>query len=315
LANRFHVGPDVRFDFAGSPWYWNVLANMATGTRVESWYQVFSTAHPFPSHLAQAIGLLLLNALGIFAVIAPLVWLLAAWRKTWREPEAISVAAVAIFLLMTFGLSSNAMFGSPDEFIHRPFVWAYWVVGSLTAGRLFSVAAGIRPQLSTWAVAVSILALLLIPARLGSGLERGKWLGADLHSNLVVDRGLVDCANFIQGQPPSNAVAQDSRLDEFLVLAGLGERPSFAARPELWIRVSRAFRESPYQKQLRKLKSLQQATNLPDLQRSVRETGIRWYVAHPGDSSAWPAAFQDHPVFESNGYKIYDMQRCFDLQE
>jgi hypothetical protein len=314
LANHFHVGPDVYFDFSGGAWYWKFLAKMASGTRLESWYQIFSTAHPFPSHLAQAIGLLLLSALGIFAVLAPLIWLLAARRKTWQAPEAISVATVAILLLMTFGLSGNAMLGNPDELIHRPFVWVYWLVGSLTAGRLFSMAAGPRPQLPTWAVAVSIFALMLVPARYGSGLERGKWSGADAHSNLRVDRGLVDCAYYIRDQPPTNAVAQDSRFDELLILGGLGQRRSFASRPKLWMRVSKAFRESPYQEQLRRLQSLQQARSVPDLQRSVHETGIRWYVVHPGDSCAWPTEFCDHPLFESNGYKVYDMQRCLDLQ-
>ena len=80
------------------------------------------------------------------------------------------------------------------------------------------------------------------------------------------------------------------------------------------MRVSKAFRESPYQEQLRRLQSLQQARNVPDLQRGVRETGIRWYVVHPGDSYAWPIEFRDRPLFESNGYKVYDMQRCFDLR-
>jgi len=306
LANHFHVGPDIHFDFSGGAWYWKKLATMASGTPVETWYRVFGDAHAFPSHLAQAIGLVLLNTLGIFAVIAPFVWLLAVRCKTWQAPEAISIAAVAILLLMTFGLNGNAMFGSPDELIHRPFVWAYWVVGSLTAGRLFSVAAGFHPQLSTWAVAISILALMLIPIRYGSGLERGKWPGAEAFSNLRVDRGLVDCANYIRGQPPADAVVQDSRLDELLILGGLSERPSFAARAKVWVAASKAFRESPYQEQLRKLQSLQQATNVPDLQRSVRETGIRWYVVHPGDPNFWPTEFRDHPV--------YDMKRCFDLQ-
>jgi hypothetical protein len=50
------------------------------------------------------------------------------------------------------------------------------------------------------------------------------------------------------------------------------------------------------------------------LQRSVRETGIRWYVAHPDDPNVWPAEFRDQPAFESNGYRVYDMQRCFDLR-
>jgi len=314
VANHFHVGPDVHFDFSGGAWYWKILAKRASGTGVESWYQVFSTSHPFPSHLAQAIGLLLLSALGIFAVLAPLVWLLTVQRKTWQASEGISVAAVAILVLMTFGLSGTAMLGNPDELIHRPFVWAYWLVGSLTAGRLFSMAAGPRPQPPTWTIAAGILALMLVPVWYGSGLQRGKWSGADAHSSLRVDRGLVDCAYYIRGQPPTDAVVQDSRLDELLVLGGLGERRSFASRPKFWARVSEAFRESPYQEQLRILQSLQQATSVPDLQRGVRETGIRWYVVHPGDSYAWPIEFRDRPLFESNGYKVYDMQRCFDLR-
>jgi hypothetical protein len=128
-----------------------------------------------------------------------------------------------------------------------------------------------------------------------------------------VDRGLLDCAHFIRSQLPSNAIAQDSHVDKFLILAGLSKRPSFATRLDLWTRASPAFRESPYQEQ-RKVQSLQQATNVPALQRSVRETGIRWYVVDPGDSNVWPAEFRDRPVFESNGYRVYDMQRCFDLR-
>jgi hypothetical protein len=314
LANHFHVGPNVHFDFSSGAWYWKSLANMASGTRVESWYQVFSTGHPFPSHLAQAIGLLLVDALGIFAVVAPLVWLLTVWSKTWQVSESISVVAVVILLLMTFGLSGNVILGHPEELIHRPFVWAYWLVGSLTGGCLFSIAVGRRQQPPTWAVAVGILALTVVPVWYGSGLERRKWSGAGSHSGLRVDRGLVDCAHYIRGQPPTNAVAQDSRLDEFSILGGLGERPSFAARPKFFMRISKAFRESPYQEQLQRLQNLQQAANIPDLQRSVRETGIRWYVVHPGDSYPWPTEFRDRPVFESNGYKVYDMQRCFDLR-
>ena len=141
LANRFYIGPNVRFDFSGSAWYWKMLAKMASGTPVESWYRVFGDAHPFPSHLPQAIGLLLVNALGIFAIVAPVVWLVALRRKTWQASEGISLAAVAIFLLMTFGMGRTATSDNAHELIHRPFVWAYWLVGSLTAGRLFSMLA------------------------------------------------------------------------------------------------------------------------------------------------------------------------------
>src|SRR5262249_32644152 len=109
LANRFYIGPNVQFDLSGSVWYWEVLAKLANGTPVESWYRVFSAAHPFPLHLPQAIGLLLVNVLGIFSVIAPFVWLLVAWRKMWQAPEGISLAAVAILMLMTFGMGGTGL--------------------------------------------------------------------------------------------------------------------------------------------------------------------------------------------------------------
>jgi hypothetical protein len=313
LANHFREGLNIRVDFSGSAWYWKLLANEATGTPVDSWYRVFAAPDPFPSHLVQAIGLLLLNALGIFAVVAPLTWLLAVWSKTWQSSDGVSVAAVAILLLGTFGLSAGV---ASSEFMHRPFVWAYWLVGSLTAGHLFSMMAGGRLRLATWAIAVAVVVLTLVPIRYGSGLERSKTSGPDAFSNLRLDQGLIDCAYYIRRQPAADAVVQDSHLDERLILGGLSERRSFIARAKMWMIISQAFRKSPYayQEHLRKLQNLQQATNVQDLQRSVRETGIRWYVIHPGDPNIWPAEFRNHPIFESNGYQVYDMQRCFNLR-
>jgi hypothetical protein len=198
--------------------------------------------------------------------------------------------------------------------INRPFVWVYWLVASLSAGRFFSMLAGKRPWLATRAVVLSIVALIFVAMWDGSGLQRGKWPGAKAFSSIRVDRGLIDCAGYIRNQLPTTAVAQDSLRDPVLILGALSERRSFAARLEMWKLVSKAFLESPYQEQLQKLQGLQQATTIAGLQRSVRETGIRWYVVHPGDLNFWPTEFSNHPAFESNGYKVYDMQSCFDLQ-
>ena len=314
IADRFYVAPNMRFDFSSSDWYWKTLAHMARGTPVESWYDAFRVEHTFPSHLPQAIGLLLINGLGIFVILAPFVWIFALRRKTWQASEGISLAAVVILLLMTFGLSRSGTAENAYEFIQRPFVWAYWLVGSLTAGRLFVLLASGRPQFWTRILVVTGIGLTLVPICYGSGLQRGKWSGGSVRSGLRIDRGLVDCAGYIRIHAPGDAVVQDSGSDKFSVLAGLAERPSFAARVDMWIRQSKVFRESGYQEQLKKLQRLQQATNIPDLQRSVRETGIRWYVAHPDDPNLWPADFRDQPAFESNGYRVYDMQRCFDLR-
>src|SRR5262245_34593185 len=58
-------------------------------------------------------------------------------------------------------------------------------------------------------------------------------------------------------------------------------------------------------------KDCSRANNIQDLQRSVRETGIRWYVAHPDDPNDWPAEFRDQPAFESSAYRVYDMPTLF----
>jgi len=314
LANRFYIGPNVQFDLSGSVWYWQVLAKLANGTPVVSWYAAFNDVHPFPAHLPQAIGLLLVNALGIFAIVAPLLWMFVAWRKKWQASEGISVAAIAILALMTFGMGGTGTSDNAHEFIHRPFVWAYWLVGSLAAGRLFSMLSSRRPQFWIRAIAVGSIILLLVPVCYGFGLQRGKGSVGKVRANIHVDRGLIECARYIRNQPPEDAVAQDSQLDKLLILGGLDDRPTFAARVDEWTRQSKVFRESGYQEHLGKLQRLQQATTISDLQRAVRETGIRWYVMHPGDPNVFPAGFRDQPAFESGGYRVYDMQRCFNLR-
>jgi len=256
----------------------------------------------------------LVNALGIFAIVAPLLWLFVAWCKKWQASEGISVAAVAILMLMTFGMGGTGTSDNAHEFIHRPFVWAYWLVGSLAAGRLFLMLSSRRPQLWTRAIAVSSIILLLVPVCYGSGLQRGKGSVGNIRANIHVDRGLIECARYIRNQPPDDAVVQDSQLDKLLILGGLDDRPTFAARVDEWTRQSKVFRESGYQEHLGKLQRLQQATTISDLQRAVRETGIRWYVMHPGDPNVFPAEFRDQPAFESGGYRVYDMQRCFNLR-
>jgi len=325
VIDRLYVGPNFQLDLSGGPWFWKALAILARGTRMQDWYAVFDLDHPFPSYLPRAIMLLLVNTLGVFIVIAPILWVLVLWRKKWTAYEGISVAALVILLLMTFTLGGSGPSSNAHEFMHRPFVWAYWLVGSLTAGRLFSIFAKRRPRLWTNGIVVAAVALTVVPVCYGSGLQRGTSAGAKSdpkapvfafaarNSSVRVDRGLVDCAEYIRNHPPYNAVVEDSQLDKYLILAGLAERPSFAARVEGWTRQSKKFRQS-YREQLAKLERMQHSTNIPDLQRSVRETGIRWYVAHPGDPNVWPAEFRDQPAFESNGYRVYDMQRCFDLR-
>ncbi|MEP6601683.1 MAG: hypothetical protein ABJB49_07700 [Nitrospirota bacterium] len=313
VANYLRIGPEVHFDFSGGSWYWRVLAGMAKETPLEGLYRVFQARDAFPQHLPQAVGLLLLNSLGIFAILAPVIWLTALLRRRGELADGLSLAAVFILLLMTFGLSRNSMLALPEELLHRPFVWAYWLVASLTAGRLYSLLSAERSRLPVWLAL--LLILTFVPLSYGRGLQRGKWRTAASHYDIRVDLGLVESAHFIRNQPPADALVQDSHLEEWYpMLDGLSERGSFAGRPKFWARISQAFRESNYRAQLAHLRELDSAEDVSSLQRGVKETGIRWYVVRPGDTRPWPTECRNYPVFESHGYKVYDMQRSFDLQ-
>ena len=172
VANHFNIGPEVHFDVSGGSWYWKFLAGMARDTPAEAWYRAFQSSDPFPQHLPQAIGLLLLNSLGLFALIAPLLWLIMLLRRKLDLSDGVSLAAILILLLMTFGIGRNSMLGLPEELIHRPFVWAYWLVASLTAGRLYSLVA----TRQSWArLSLAILCLLtLAPIYFRKGIADGK---------------------------------------------------------------------------------------------------------------------------------------------
>ncbi|MEP7071697.1 MAG: hypothetical protein ABI839_04870 [Verrucomicrobiota bacterium] len=310
VANYLQIGPDIHFDFSGGGWYWKRLAGMARNTPLEGFYRAFQAGNAFPQHLPQAIGLLLLNSLGVFALLASMLWLAVLLRRNGELSEGLSLAAVFLLLLMTFGLSRNSTLGLPEELIHRPFVWAYWLVAALTAGRLYSLLSTQRSWAGVWLVALLFLACA--PIYFGRGLQRGKWPAAASHYDIPVPRGLVESASFIRKQAPTSALVQDSHLEEWYpILDALSERGSFAARPTFWAKISKSFRESNYREQLAQLRELDSAEDLSSLQRGVSETGIRWYVVRPGDSYPWPTQFWNHPVFESHGYKVYDMQRAF----
>src|SRR5207244_12434451 len=107
----------------------------------------------------------------------------------------------------------------------------------------------------------------------------GKGSVGNVRSSSHVDRDLIDCARYIRNQAPADAVVQDSQLDKFLIVGGLSDRPSFAARVDEWTRQSKVFRESGYQEQLGKLQRLQKAKRNQELQQRVLEAGIRWLVA------------------------------------
>ena len=96
------------------------------------------------------------------------------------------MTAVAILLADDFWFGRSGISENAYEFIHRPFVWTYWLVGSLTAGRLFSMVAERCLRFATAIVIVSIVSL-----NAGSSAV---WLGATAQESGRERRRIPACA-------------------------------------------------------------------------------------------------------------------------
>lgn len=309
FAHRHQIGPNLSFDGSGGSWWMQIQAEQIPQTPFADAIAVFRRGSPVQRHLVRASLFVLIATFGVFVILYPAA-LLAAWRRRLFERfDWIPLGAVAIYLTMTLGLQLNKRAFAADEMIHRPFVWAYFVVAVFTAGRLFSLLQTRRPRLAN-VLLLGCLPLLLVPWRLAHHLHRGEVPFGRAFTNRKVDAGLAACARFVRKQSPADALTQDSLCDTGdLVWGALCQHPSFLARPEAWKAHSSAVAVEQFWAQQMLLAGLQRAASLEELHPFVAATGVRWYLRHPGDPCFWPAAVRDDPVFQSQGYKVYDFQR------
>src|SRR5207253_3213739 len=123
-----------------------------------------------------------------------------------------------------------------------------------------------------------------------------------------VARGLYDCALFVRSQRPATSLIQVCDFDRFWVVGSLSEHPSFLAQPEFWAAVSGAFRAGNYEEKIRQVQDLVNADTVDKLREAVASTNIRWFITHPGFHTSWPSVLDDACVFESDGFKVFDLQ-------
>jgi hypothetical protein len=253
--------------------------------------------------------------LGALALLCPfLLSALFLWKRL-RPVDLVPVLAVLIYLAFNVLLPPNKR-GERDELWHRPFVWHYFVVVAWTWGRLCSLLSASRFGRSRLFLAATVLAgfaLLVAPWQLGPNVQRLQMGKARVDRPLPAGR--VDCAQFVRSQGSyedvvQEDVAQDNDWpDDFMILPGLAERRCYLAyRPTLWARIwagTPEHRESCKRDQL--LRQMRKARTADELRRFVTQTGIRWYIAYPGEELTWPVSLLEHPAFQSGGYKVYDL--------
>jgi hypothetical protein len=235
--------------------------------------------------------------------------------RTARPHDAVPVVVVLLYLCFYACLNDYALVGVLKwELIHRPVVWAYFVLVAWCSARVYLALAAIpasRRLVRPAVLAVVALGLLPLPWRMGRCIQEGKCHFRPNCVNLVFPRGLVRCARWIARSGSRYDVVQDGQYDESLLVCGLSERRSYLAKPSSAPLQRSELIRSEIERRKEQLEAMRAMTSREQLAEFAQQSRIRWYILHPGDAVGWPADIVENPAFADRGFRVYDLQRTW----
>jgi hypothetical protein len=264
-----------------------------------------------PSYYAGSIAIYAVASFGIWLPLGALLLIGAGWMRRIKPYDALPCLVVLLYLFLYACLNDYALVGHNKwELIHRPIVWAYFVVASWCAARLsLALAAGRWTARLVHPLTIAVAAVLLLPLpwRMGRCIQEGKSFWRVSCVNLAYPRGLVESARWINQAGPPSDIVQDGRCDESFLVGGLSERRAYLARPTTFLRDKSAKIRAEVGVRTEQLQRLKSFTTRGQLGDFARQTGIRWYLLHPGDTVGWPADVLANPAFADGGFRVYDL--------
>lgn len=293
--------PVMRLDGSGLASYSSlVMNNQDDGLIKKLWLAADALAHG--SWVSRALVFAPVIVITTFGFVAPL-YLSVFFRIKKTSGAAVAffpVLVAAVYIVMATCLSLDTRhIGSPEELLHRPFVWAYFVLLVWAVAGAYQCLSGDRSQPSAHAnhaVTALVLCLLLVPVLLRTGVQTYKRWGIGYQQLPICQ---VKAADFVRANSGPRDVIQDSLNDRRFILSGLSGRQSFAVdsggiRAPAGVDARLA--------SLRMVKSLDTA---PQVEAFMKENNIALYVTNPGDSVAWLNVMNSRKVFQCDQYRVY----------
>ncbi len=308
FAERFPAIPTIKLDGRGllrrSEW---IIENF-DGAWIRD-YLTHLVPHPGDPRLFSPVWLVVMATIVFvitFGLFAPVLFALA-WRlrrAADRMVLSFPFLVVIVYMTMSAGLALNTR-GHPDELLHRPFAWAYFVVCAWVGGGAWFVASKWLPQPRLRAIAVAgIPMLFVVPWVFGKAIEVGPsrlWKVAD---PWTAPAGLVRSAQFIRERSQPADIAQDSLGDGRLILSALAERQPYVQQ---WNAYAQFGGRPPpiISERFGQITQFKNYEGEGDIVEFARRNRIRWFVVHPEDPLAWPKSITGQPAFESGGYRVF----------
>jgi hypothetical protein len=323
LSQRVDSVPTLRLDGSGGLFYAKLMVTTSGPGSFKSFFQSVFTA-PQESKALLIFCIVCFFVLSTFGLWTAALVVVSFLRKTKIGASAFFFPFLVIvnYLVMSVGLAPDSKgVARPEELLHRPFVWAYFVVAAWTGAALYTLLFGSGPPGSKPACILgAIFALLSFSVPLAfarnlqtlppvKGLESYKTFNS-------VPSALVQASLYICNHSRVADIIQDSEDDPRFVVTALAERQSFAAgnesqdkagyrRPRIWSAVL----PNGLRERFDELAACKRIADETTLTQFMQKHRISWYILEPNSDVAWPASFLEKAVFFRDGCRVFHFPR------
>jgi len=319
FLNTIKTLPSIILNFSASVDYIKIFVGMTENQNIKAILQNL-LSHNFLVTIFTGVAVLLFETFGIFIFLYILQ--ICFFKNNIKKYIIYFPAFVVInYVVMSLGLAYNKSGnGMPEELLHRPFVWSYFIVSAFSCGLtyffIFKKSSNLKIFLKKMAGSFPahflrikkiintigicfLLSFILTPLYLGKNVQKGpEWAGK--YTNIKVPLAMLDVINYIRIHSNLDDVIQDSDGDKQLIISGLSGRISYVAAYS-----TVADKNKNIYNHLAMNKKIMSVTDSDRLLHMMHSIHVVWYVLHPDTSVAWPNNILLHPAFEENGYRVY----------
>ena len=309
LSQRFEAIPTLRLDGRSAGSYVRILLGSFDPGVLKSFFTwaLGEQQTSKPILALYAIGMLLLSTFGIWSIALGAAFLvLTVQGNTAAAILFFPLLVVANYIVMSLGLAMDTRgIGTPDEFLNRPLVWAYFAVVTWTAGAAYAARFGNDPPRGTRTrIAVALLALvsLVIPWAFSANFQTfpawHEFSSFRQFASYPLCR--VRAALYVRDHSHADDIVQDSENDFRYLTTGLAERQAFVIANMLKSREQSGLRQ-----RLEEAETFKQMTDVAELTNFAAMRKISWYLLHPTSEVSWPKSVIESAVYECDGYRVY----------
>jgi len=233
-------------------------------------------------------------ALGIYLLVLKVLSRKVGWPVT-----LFPMLIIGIYLVMALGLALNdSEVGLPEELLHRPFVWAYFILTLWTAAGLYLLAPTSMlggPQ--TYYPFALISLFILFPLNHYENIQ-----GHTQSSQIQLPICQYQSAQFIKAYLQSQEVFQDSEVDTAMILTALSAQPEFVVN-FLGTKIPKLV-----QRRTLEIEGLRSNSDPKAIVDYMQAHQIAYFTVSPTSKLAWDRALDDRVVYECGGYRIYQFR-------